>query len=159
MKHYVIQIMMMALLAVFGLSTAAFAGCGMGYGQGGWGWNNMGGHGAGHGYTGNLTADEIKRLDTVQSEFLKATEGLRQSLYEKEQLLRDELNKDNPDNVNASSLQADISRLQGELAQKNLDYEMSIRKTIPNYNANYNYRRGAGMHGNRGYGGNYYCGW
>jgi hypothetical protein len=159
MKHYVKQIMMMALLAVFGLSTAAFAGCGMGHGQGGWGLNNMGGHGAGHGYTGGLSADEIKRLDAEQSGFLKATEGLRQSLYEKELLLRDELNKDNPDKANASSLQADISRLQGELAQKNLDYEMSIRKTIPNYNANYNCRHGAGMHENGGYGGIYNCGW
>lgn len=148
MKQYLKGIIMMAVLAVVGLSTAAFAGWGMGHGQGGCGWNNMGGHGNGRGYGSNLSADEIKRLDAEQSAFLTATEGIRKSLYEKELALRNELVKDNPDTVNASNLQADISRLQGELDQKNLNYEMSARKAVPNYYSNSNGHRGG--HGNGG---------
>jgi zinc resistance-associated protein len=149
MKHYVKQIMMMAVLAVVGLSTVAFAGCGMGYyGQGGCGWNNMGGHGNGRGYGSNLSADEIKRLDAEQSEFFKATEGLKKTLYEKDLALRSELIKDNPDTAKVSNLQADISRLQGELDQKSLDYEMRARKAVPNYYSGYN-----GHGGGHGYGG------
>lgn len=152
MKQYVKGIILMAVLAVVGLSTVAFAGWGMGHGQGGCGWNNMGGHGNGSGYGSNLSADEIKRLDAEQSGFLTATEGIRKSLYEKELALRNELVKDNPDTVNASNLQADISKLRAELDQKSLNYEMSARKMVPNYNGGYNCGHGRGMH-NGG------CGW
>jgi hypothetical protein len=80
---------------------------------------------------------------------------IRQKLYEKQAALRNELAKENPDTARASKLQGEISRLQAELDQKRLDYEIQARKTSPGYG------RGYMGHGPmRGYGyGRGYCMW
>ncbi|MGD9976246.1 MAG: Spy/CpxP family protein refolding chaperone [Desulfatirhabdiaceae bacterium] len=151
------NIMTLAVLAVFGISTLAFAGWGDGYGH------NMMEHGMmgpgwqqGGGYYGNLSADEIAKLDQQRLEFFKATEGIRQQLYDKELALQGELSKDNPDTSTASTLQSEISKLQGELDQKRLDYEMQARKSVPNYNRG---SRGHGPMMGYGPGGGGYCMW
>jgi zinc resistance-associated protein len=149
MKKKVKGIMVIAVVAIFGIATLAFAGWGRGYGHmmgsGGWGpgWHQRGGYeyGQGGGYYGNLSADEIAKLDQQRAEFFKATENIRQKLYEKEVALRSELAKEDPDTSKASTLQSDTSKLQSNLDQKRLDYEIQARKTAPNYNR-----------GQRGYG-------
>lgn len=129
MRHNLKGIMTLAILAVFGISTLALAGWGDGYGHMmGPGWQQGGG------YYGNLSADEIAKLDQQRSEFFKATEGIRQQLYEKELELQGELRKDSPDTSKASTLQSEISKLRGELDQMRLDNEMQARKSVPNYN-------------------------
>jgi hypothetical protein len=84
-------------------------GKGRGYGHmmgpDGWGqgWHHRGGYGYGQeGYYGNLSADEIAKLDQQRAEYFKATENIRQKLYEKELALRSELAKENPDTSKAS---------------------------------------------------------
>lgn len=102
------------------------------------------------GYYGNLSADEIAKLDQQRAEYFKATENIRQNLYEKELALRSELAKEDPDTGKASALQSDISKLQSTLDQERLNYEIKARKTAPNYN------RGSGGYGpmmGYGYGG------
>jgi len=47
--------------------------------------------------------------------------------------LRNELAKENPDTRMASDLQKEVSRLQSELDQKGLEFEIQARKTSPNY--------------------------
>ncbi|MDZ7581197.1 MAG: periplasmic heavy metal sensor [Deltaproteobacteria bacterium] len=156
MKRNIKGIMTLAVLAVFGISTFAFAGWGDGYGHMmgpgmmGPGWQQGGGN------YGNLSADEIAKLDQQRSEFFKATEGLRQQLYEKELALQGELSKDNPDTSKASTLQSEISELRGELDQKRLDYEMQARKSVPGYNRGY---RGHGPMMGYGPRGGGYCMW
>lgn len=156
MRHNLKGIMTLAVLAVFGISTLAFAGWGDGYGHMmgpgmmGPGWQQGGG------YYGNLSADEIAKLDQQRSEFFKATEGIRQQLYEKELALQGELSKENPDTSKASTLQSEISKLRGELDQKRLDYEMQARKSVPNYNRGY---RGHGSMMGYGPRGGGYCMW
>ena len=106
------------------------------------------------GYYGNLSAEEIANLDQQRSEFFKATENTRQKLYEKELALRSELAKEDPDTSKASTLQSDISKLQSNLDQERLNYEVKARKSAPNYN------RGSGGYGPMmGYGprGGGYC--
>jgi hypothetical protein len=107
--------------------------------------------GQGSGYYGNLSDQEIANLDQQRTEFFKVTENIRQGLYEKELALRSELAKENPDMNTASNLQRDISKLQGDLDQKRLDYKVKARKLMPSYN------RGSMM----GYGarGDAYCMW
>jgi zinc resistance-associated protein len=109
------------------------------------------------GYYGNLSEQEMQKLDQQRAEFFKATENLRQQLYEKEQDLRSELAKENPDTSKASSLQSEISKLQSELDQKRLDYEIQARKIAPNYN-NRGYRGYGPMMGYGPRGGGY-CAW
>jgi zinc resistance-associated protein len=121
------------------------------------GWHHRSGYGYGQeGYSGNLSGEEIEKLDQQRSEFFKATENIRQKLYEKELALGSELAKEDPDTSTASRLQSEISKLQSELDQKRLDYEIQARKKAPNYN------RGYGGYGPiKGYGsrGNGYCMW
>ncbi len=139
-------IMVLTVVAIFGITTLAFAGWDRGYGH----MMGPGGRGAGmhsgyeygqEGYYGNLSADEIAKIDQQRAEFFKATENIRQKLYEKELALRSELTKEDPDNSKALKLQSDISRLQSNLDQERLNYEIQARKTAPNYN------RGRGGYG------------
>jgi len=104
---------MLAILAVVGFSTIAAADWdgGSGHMMGpmmGSGWNH------GNGYYGDLTAEQISKLDQRRLEFFKATEGLRRQLYEKEVVLQAELTKENPDNGKAAQLQSEVSKLRSE---------------------------------------------
>ena len=94
------------------------------------------------GYYDNLSAEEIANLDQQRSEFFKETENTRQKLYEKELALGSELAKEDPDTSKASNLQSEISKLQSELDQKRLDYEIQTRKKAPNYSRSYGSRGG-----------------
>ena len=157
------RIIVLTVVAIFGITTLAFAGWGRGYGHmmghGEWGpgYHHMGGYGPGQGgYYSNLSDEEIAKLDQQRSEFFKATENIRQKLYEKKLALRSELAKENPDTSKASKLQSEISRLQSDLDQKRLDYEIQARKSVPNYD-----RGGRGYGPMMGYGprGGGYCMW
>lgn len=155
MKRNMKNILTLAILAVLGFSTIAFAGWGRGYGHMmgpgmmGPGWQQGGD------YYGNLSADEIAKLDQQRTEFFRATEKTRQQLYEKNLALQSELAKENPDSAKASRLQGEISKLQSEFDQKRLEYDIQARKSAPNYNRGY---RGYGpMMGYGSRGG--YCMW
>lgn len=143
--------MMLVVLAVFGISTIAFAGWGDGYGHRrgpmtGPGWQQ------GDNYYGNLSADEIAKLDQQRAEFFKATENTRQQLYEKDLALQSELAKESPDTTKASRLQGEISKLQSDLDQKRLDYDIQARKSVPNYNRGRGYGSMMGSGQMMGYG-------
>lgn len=160
MNTQVKGIMVIAVVAIFGITTLAFAGWGRGYGHmmgpNSWGPGMQRGYGYGQeGYSGNLSANEIAKLDQQHAEFFKATENVRQKLYEKELALRSELAKENPDTGMASKLQGDISKLQSNLDQERLNYEIEARKSAPGYNRS---RGGYGPMMGNGYGGGY-CMW
>jgi len=165
MKRNTLIITGIALLVSIAAVSAFAHGPGWGRGRGyghmmgsdglGPGWHHRGGYGQ-EGYYGNLSAEEIAKLDQQRSEFFKATEDIRQNLYAKELELRSELAKENPDTSKASKLQSDISKLQSNLDQEHLNYEIKARKSAPSYN------RGPGGYGPMmGYGprGSGYCMW
>lgn len=152
MKRDTLIITGIALLVSIAAVSAFAHGPGWGRGRGyghmmgsdGWGpgWHHRSGHGYGQeGYYGNLSAEEIAKLDQQRSEFFKATEDIRQNLYAKELELRSELAKEDPDTSKASKLQSDISKLQSNLDQERLNYEIKARKSAPSYN------RGPGGYG------------
>jgi zinc resistance-associated protein len=159
MKKKAKGILILMVVAIFGITTLAFAGWGRGYGHmmgpDSWGPDQQRGYGNGQGgYYGDLSADEIAKLDQQRAEYFKATENIRQKLYEKELALRSELAKEDPDTSKASTLQSNISKLQSNLDQERLNYEIKARKSAPSYN------RGPGGYGSMmGYGprGGGYC--
>jgi zinc resistance-associated protein len=165
MKRNMKSIIIMTVLAVLGISTFALADWGRGYGghMGMMGPGMMGpgmmgqGWQQGGGYYGNLSADEIAKLEQQRAQFFAATEDTRQQLYEKNLALQSELAKENPDTTKASKLQNEISKLQSELDQKRLEYDIQARKSAPNYNRGY--RGGYGSMMGYGPGGGGYCGW
>jgi len=134
------KIAILTVLAIFSISTWALADWDHGYdgsmmGQDG---SGQGSHHRGeYGNNNNLSAEESAQMDQQRAEYFKATEKSRQKLYEKNLALRSELAKDNPDIAKASSLQSEISKLQGELDQKRLDYEIKARNTAPQYSGGY----------------------
>jgi hypothetical protein len=108
------------------------------------------------GFYGDLSEDEIAKLDQLRSEYFKATENIRQKLYEKNLALRSELAKENPEISKALKLQSEISTLQSNLDQERLNYELKARKSVPSYN-----RVSRGYGPMMGYGppGGGYCMW
>ena len=83
-------------------------------------------------------------MNKERSEFLKATENLRQDLYAKQLELRSEFAKENPDSKKASSLQNDISKLQSQLDQKRIDQMIEMKKINPDAGREYMTRGGMG---------------
>ncbi|MGD9243959.1 MAG: periplasmic heavy metal sensor [Desulfobacterales bacterium] len=161
MKRNTLYIIGIALLVSIAAAYAFAHGPGWSWDRGyghimgpdGWGpgWHHNGGHGYNQErYYGNLSADEIAKLDQQRSEFFKATENIRQKLNEKELALRNELAKDDLDTNKTSKLQSEISKLQSNLDQERLNYEIRARKSVPNYNrghGGYGMMMGYGHHG------------
>jgi hypothetical protein len=156
MKSKMKGVMIIFILAVFGFSTIAFADWGRGYGHRmGRGMMGPGWQGESR-YYGNYSSDEFAKLDQQRADFFRATEDLRQQLYEKELSLQSELAKEEPDITKASKLQREISKLQGDLDQKRSEYDIQARNSVPNYNRDY---RGHGPMMGYGPRGGGYCRW
>jgi Spy/CpxP family protein refolding chaperone len=160
-------IILLALIAVVGLSAYAFAGPGYGGGRGwggpgncpgygaGYGPGNCprygGGNGPGYGYRNDLTEEQLKAIDEERTAFMKNTDGLRQELYSKELELRSELAKENPDAGKAAAIQKEISKLEEQFDQQRIDHMIKMKKIDPQAGAGA--MRGKGWHrgpGSRG---------
>jgi hypothetical protein len=98
---------------------------------------------------GDLSEEQISKLDKERNAFYKATEDLRQEIYRKELELRTELSRANPDAKKAASLQKNISKLEARLNQKQIDHMIAVKKINPNTS------RGFMERGPRGYGSSY----
>jgi hypothetical protein len=154
--------MVVAIVAILGIAATSFAGWGRGGGRGwggycdgpgsGWGSRGYGGQG----YQSNPSDEEIAKLDNERQAFFEATEDLRQKRYQKELELRSELAKAEPDAKKAAGLQTEISNLESQLDQKQLEHRINMRKDFPRSGyRGYGYgHRGMGM-GRGMYGGGY----
>lgn len=142
-------------VAAVALAVNAFAHSGMGWG-GGWGhhgpgWHHRGDNGPGYG--ARMGDEDYKQLEQTREAFLKETEEMRATLFEKEGALQDELAKAVPDASRASALQKEISELQARVDQKRIEHMVEMRKANPD--AGRGFRRGPMMgSGSRGGG---YC--
>jgi hypothetical protein len=80
------------------------------------------------GYNRNLSDATIKKLNAEQEVFIKATEDLRQAIYEKELYLKAELVKKAPDTATALGFQKDISEVKGKFEQKMIEHIIRMKK-------------------------------
>lgn len=152
-------LMVLTVVTVLGFGAYAFADWGSGYGSRGWGHMGRGGHmgwvGPGYGYGSDLSEDQYKKIDEEQRAFFKATENLRQGIYEKELALEQELAKENPDAQKAKKLNKELAELETQLEQKQLDHQLNLRKIDPRAGRGYMGRGGMmgyGPGGMMGYG-------
>lgn len=160
--------MVLAIVAVLAIAVTSFAGWGRGHMDYGYpmgpgygmhrGWmDGPRGYG-GQGYPGDLSDEDIARLDKERQAFFDATSDLREKLYQKELELRSELAKAEPDAKKAAGLQKEISDLESQLDQKRLDHRIKMRKDFPRFGYRgdgYGPRgwgMGRGMYGGGGYG-------
>mgnify|MGYP001820794049 FL=1 len=147
MNNFAKVVTVVAIAGIVGFAATSFAGWGRGGGncQGqGSGWGQRGA--ASSGYQGNLSDEQITRLDKERQAFFVETRSLRENLYQKELELRSELAKEDPDAQKAAGLQAQISDLTAQLDQKRIDQRLKMQKENPEFFAS----RGYGM--GRGYG-------
>ncbi len=148
-------IMVLSVLAILAFGAYAFADWGMGYGHHGWGHHGQGmfqrgSEGPGYGYMmGDLSENQIRKLDKERSAFYEATEGLRQEIYGKELDLRTELSRANPDAEKTAGIKKEISKLEARLNQKQIDHMIAVKKINPNAG------RGFMERGSREYGSSY----
>ena len=148
MNNFAKAVAVVAIAGIVGFAATSFAG----WGRGGGG--NCRGQGSGWDQRefapadcrGNLSEEQMTRLDENRRAFFEDTRNLRENLYQKELELRSELAKEDPDAQKAAGLQAEISDLTAQLDQKRLDHRIKMQKENPEFFAG----RGYGM--GRGYG-------
>jgi Spy/CpxP family protein refolding chaperone len=153
MNKFSKAIIVLAIIGIVGYAATSFAGWGRGggncYGQGS-GWAQRGSGPAG--YQGNLSDDQIDKLNNERQAFFEGTRELRENLYQKELELRSELAKKDPDAKKAVSLQKEVSELQGQLGQKRVEHRIKMQKENPEIFAGQSYGQGRGYGQGQGYG-------
>jgi len=80
------------------------------------------------GYHRYLSDATIKKLNAEQESFIRATEDLRQTIYEKELYLKAELVKKSPDLIIALSFQNEISETRGIFEQHMIEHIIRMKK-------------------------------
>ncbi len=80
------------------------------------------------GYNRSLSDATIKKLNAEQEAFIKATEDLRQTIYEKELYLKAELVKKAPDTATALGFQKNISEAKVKFEQKMIEHIIRMKR-------------------------------
>jgi hypothetical protein len=104
----------------------------------------MMGPGYGYGYPGNVNREDLKKIYKAREDFFKDTQALREKIYKKRFALHTELAQKEPNADKASKLQKELSSLESEFAQKNIAFQLKMRKLLPKWEG----RGGNGLGGN-----------
>jgi Spy/CpxP family protein refolding chaperone len=159
MKKLITIIGILGLIGVVAVPVMAWhSGWGRGHHMMGY-WDNSPRYG---GYYGNLTSDQISKLDALDRKFYNDTSELRDHIWTKYGEIDSILDSSNPDIEKAKALQKEISELRAKMDEKRLSHELETRKIIPQdrtgraYGGWYGPHRGAYGH-RMGYGTGYYC--
>jgi zinc resistance-associated protein len=166
-KIWVKSLLMLFLMVFLGFPASGLADSGMGYGPyPGWGhgpmhaWHHGEDDGPGFGCWGDLSKEDIQKLEKERADFFEATKNLRGKIYQKRLELKSELAKESPDAKKAAELQTEISGLKAEFDQKRLNHFLNMKKISPDIGRGFGgrhgmmgpgYRMGPGMMG-PGYG-------
>lgn len=151
MNNFGKTVIVLAIIGIVGFAATSFAGWGRGGGGNCWGPGAQRG-GAPYGYQGNLSDEDLDRLNKERQAFFEDTRELRDQLYQKDLELRSEMAKKDPDANKAVSFQKEISDLEGQLAQKRINHRIKMQKENPDFFAGRGYGRGGrgmgrGFHG------------
>jgi Spy/CpxP family protein refolding chaperone len=137
-KIWVKSLLILFLMVFLGFPASGSADSGMGYGPyPGRGhhrmhaWHHGDDDGPGFGYWGDLSKEDIQKLEKERAGYFEATINLRTKIYQKRLQLKNELAKENPDVKKAAGLQTEISALNAEFDQKRLNHFLNMRKINP----------------------------
>ena len=137
-------IVVVAIIGVVGYAATSFAG----WGGGGNCWGQGSGYdqpkSAAPGVQGNLSDEDIDRLNEQREAFFEETRELRENLYQKKMDLRSAMAEPDPDVENALALQREISELEGQMDQKRLAHRLKMQKENPDYFAGRGFGKGRG---------------
>jgi len=147
-KNLTKTLIVLTLVAIMGIGTTAFAGKGKGnarYAQSGQYVCDGSGYGRNQKFMGNLSEEEITKLNEERNTFFKANQDLRRNIYQKRLELNSELAKKNPDSKKAGALQKELSGLKGQFDQKRIEHRIKMSKINPNFGLMGQGFRGKGM--------------
>ena len=135
-KYPNIIIISMAAILLLGSGTSVFAHRDKGYGYQGTMHHGQERHhrrhgGPGKGMSGNLSEDQIRKLDDEHIAFREATQNVRQQIYQKKLELASEVAKQQPNAAAAAALQQEVSDLLAQLAQRHLEHFLRVQKINP----------------------------
>ena len=80
------------------------------------------------GYDRYLNNETVKKLNAEQEAFIRVTEDLRQTIYEKELYLKVELSKKEPDIATALGFQKELSDASGKFEQQMIQHLLRMKK-------------------------------
>ncbi len=80
------------------------------------------------GYNSNLSDETIKKLNAEQLSFIRTTEDLRQTIYEKELYLKAEMVKKAADRVIALNIQNSLSEARSKFEQMMIEHLIRMKK-------------------------------
>ena len=129
-----------------GMQGRQMGSSGQGWGHRGSNWDDW--SRGGQWNMGNMSAEDMQRMQQERDAFLMETEGLRQDLYNKDLELRNELGKQDPNDRKVANLQKEISQLETQFYRKRDEHMVKMQKINPN--AGRGYMRGGGMMGSGG---------
>jgi zinc resistance-associated protein len=137
-KIWVKSLLILFLMVFLGFPVSGLADIGMGYGPyPGWGhhrihaWHHGNDNGPGFGCWGDLSKEDIQKMEKERADFFEATKNLRGKFYQKKLELKSELAKESPDAKKAAELQTEISGLKAEFDQKRLNHFLNMKKISP----------------------------
>jgi len=141
------RLVMTLWIAIIAVPALVFAG----WGKGGRHCPAMGKGGAAAmqqmgcmGGVSDLSAEDMVKVKAERDAFFKATEDLRQSVYEKVMELKSVLAKKAADAEKAKAVQKEISALQAELDLKKIDHILQMKQIHPRLGQNCIGRTGCG---------------
>ena len=152
MKKVLALLVGAALVAVVAVPLWAY-GPGWGRGQ-----HMMGPWGSAPGYSqqyergfANLTGEQRSQLQQLDRKYYDETATIRDKIWAKSAEINTLLNGPNPDVEKVKALQKELSDLRAMMDEKQLSYELEIRKIIPEAQFGRGYGRGYYGHHMGGY--------
>lgn len=124
MKHIKTKIGIVAVVFTVGIAAVALAH--------GWNGSGYGGHMMGYGPygNGNLSPQDMTKLEQSQGKFFNDTNDLRNSIQEIQFALNQQLQQTNPDRDKVTNLQKELSQLESQFDQNALDHRLDLRKNF-----------------------------
>ncbi len=146
MKKAIIIISSFLLVAFVAGNVLAWGhGYGRGMGQG-TGWNsgqNCSGYG-GQNSVSNLSKEQIDELSALRQQFIDETYEIRSAKHAKQQEINMLMETSNPDRATLTKLTKQISKLQNQMRDKQIDFQLAAKKIAPELNMGRGFGQGRG---------------
>lgn len=84
------------------------------------------------GYGANLTPEQSAKIFELKQKFMNDTAGLRQQMLQKRTELAALWQAPNPDQAKITAKQKELNALRDQMQQKQLDFQLQVRKIAPN---------------------------
>jgi len=117
-KKMLTRMVLLTLALTLGLAAMAWAGP-MGKGMGG-------------GWAANLTPEQSAKIFELKQKFMNDTAPLRQQMLQKRTELNALWQAPNPDQTKIAAKQKELNALRDQMQQRQLDFQMQVRKIAPN---------------------------